>query len=212
MSRDSTASCFEFAYSDTVAENLPMSGGETMTFVGFAHRDNIATSRSRSARAFTTPEWDIDHESMQLVPTCTVRGCDRHDVDLITATYHPDGVDEHGLATNPGPEFGEWANTTPAATTAVHTHDITPTVGLEISGMTAANWIPGIRPRTPDARWTNAVWWSTARRLAGRPGARAAGPVAGLVDATPVHPAPQVAQRRPRHVGQHRDVAPRLGL
>ena len=75
---------------------------------------------------------------MQLVPTCTVRGCDRHDVDLITATYHPDGVDEHGLATNPGSEFGEWANTTSAATTAVHTHDITPTVGLEISGMTAA--------------------------------------------------------------------------
>ena len=78
-----------------------MSGGETMTFVGFAHRDNIATSRSRSARAFTTPEWDIDHESTQLVPTSTVRGCDGHDVDLITATYHPDGVDEHGFGHQP---------------------------------------------------------------------------------------------------------------
>ena len=28
------------------------------------------------------------------------RGCDRHDIDLITAAYHDDGVDEHGFATN----------------------------------------------------------------------------------------------------------------
>ena len=40
-SRDITASCFEFAYSDTAAQNLQMSGGETMTFVGFAHREYL---------------------------------------------------------------------------------------------------------------------------------------------------------------------------
>ena len=30
------------------------------------------------------------------------RGCDRHDVDLITAAYHSDGIDEHGNVTNLG--------------------------------------------------------------------------------------------------------------
>ena len=34
------------------------------------------------------------------------RGCDRHDVELVTGTYHDDGVDEHGAKLNPGPEYG----------------------------------------------------------------------------------------------------------
>lgn len=43
------------------------------------------------------------------------RGCDRHDVDLISAAYHADDVDEHGFVINPGPEYGNWANGTHAA-------------------------------------------------------------------------------------------------
>ena len=64
------------------------------------------------------------------------RGCDRHDVDLITAAYHPDGVDEHGWVTNVGVEYGDWANRTHAATSQVHTHNIT-TQSCEIEGDTA---------------------------------------------------------------------------
>jgi hypothetical protein len=64
------------------------------------------------------------------------RGCDRHDVDLITAAYHPDGVDEHGKITNMGVEYGNWANHTHAATSQVHTHNIT-THTCEIEGDTA---------------------------------------------------------------------------
>jgi ketosteroid isomerase-like protein len=64
------------------------------------------------------------------------RGCDRHDVDLITAAYHDDAVDEHGHATNIGPEYGAWANTSHAATSQVHTHNIT-TQSCEITGDTA---------------------------------------------------------------------------
>lgn len=64
------------------------------------------------------------------------RGCDRHDVDLITAAYHPDAVDEHGSATNVGPEYGEWANKVHAETSKVHTHNIT-THSCEIDGDTA---------------------------------------------------------------------------
>ncbi len=29
------------------------------------------------------------------------RGCDRHDVELLTSTYHDDGVDEHGRDDQP---------------------------------------------------------------------------------------------------------------
>lgn len=61
------------------------------------------------------------------------RGCDRHDVDLITAAYHRDGIDEHGKVTNLGAEYGDWANRTHAATSQVHTHNIT-THSCEIDG------------------------------------------------------------------------------
>jgi hypothetical protein len=61
------------------------------------------------------------------------RGCDRHDVDLITAAYHPDGMDEHGFAINPGQDYGAWANETHAETSTVHTHNIT-THSCEIDG------------------------------------------------------------------------------
>lgn len=61
------------------------------------------------------------------------RGCDRHDIDLITAAYHRDGVDEHGYAINAGPEYAAWANKTHAETSRVHTHNIT-THTCEIDG------------------------------------------------------------------------------
>jgi hypothetical protein len=64
------------------------------------------------------------------------RGCDRHDVDLITAAYHADGVDEHGFATNTGLQYGDWANKTHAETSLVHTHNLT-THSCEIDGDTA---------------------------------------------------------------------------
>ena len=53
------------------------------------------------------------------------RGHDRHDVDLLTSTYHVDGVDEHGSAINRGPAYAPWANAVHAATTQAHTHNIT---------------------------------------------------------------------------------------
>lgn len=61
------------------------------------------------------------------------RGCDRHDVDLIASAYWSDGVDEHGRAVNPGPEYAAWANRTHAATTEVQTHNVT-THTCEIDG------------------------------------------------------------------------------
>ncbi|UGQ11004.1 nuclear transport factor 2 family protein [Yinghuangia sp. ASG 101] len=64
------------------------------------------------------------------------RGHDRHDIDLLTATYHEDGIDEHGFAVNPGPEYASWANEIHSAAARLHTHNIT-THSCEIDGDTA---------------------------------------------------------------------------
>ncbi|MFF0225809.1 nuclear transport factor 2 family protein [Streptomyces sp. NPDC004629] len=64
------------------------------------------------------------------------RGHDRFDVDLLTATYHEDGVDEHGHAVNSGPEYARWANTVHSGAAELHTHNIT-THLCEIHGDTA---------------------------------------------------------------------------
>ena len=53
------------------------------------------------------------------------RGHDRHDVDLLTGAYHPDGIDEHGHAINRGPEYAKWANAIHSAGASLHTHNIT---------------------------------------------------------------------------------------
>jgi hypothetical protein len=64
------------------------------------------------------------------------RGCDRHDDDLIISAYHPDAVDEHGTRTISGADYAGWVNPAHAATSKVHTHNIT-THSCEIDGDTA---------------------------------------------------------------------------
>jgi ketosteroid isomerase-like protein len=61
------------------------------------------------------------------------RGCDRHDVELLTRTYHGDAVDEHGSTLNRGPEYAPWANAVHAATSQGHLHNVT-THTCEIDG------------------------------------------------------------------------------
>jgi len=64
------------------------------------------------------------------------RGCDRHDADLLTSTYHGDGVDEHGATVNAGPGYADWANGVHATTSANHLHNVT-TQLCEIDGEVA---------------------------------------------------------------------------
>ncbi len=61
------------------------------------------------------------------------RAHDRFDVDMLTSAYHEDGVDEHGYAINPGPEYAKWANAIHEAGSQLHTHNIT-THTCEIEG------------------------------------------------------------------------------
>lgn len=63
------------------------------------------------------------------------RGHDRHDVEIITAAYHADGVDEHGPHVNPAAKYAEWANAVHARS-LVNMHNIT-THTCEIEGDTA---------------------------------------------------------------------------
>jgi ketosteroid isomerase-like protein len=61
------------------------------------------------------------------------RGCDRHDVELLTSTYHDDAVDVHGATVNPGPAYAAWANDVHRASSSNHLHNIT-THTCEIDG------------------------------------------------------------------------------
>jgi hypothetical protein len=64
------------------------------------------------------------------------RGHDRHDVELLSGTYHEDGADEHGHVINTGLEYASWANRTHATSSASHLHNVT-THLCEIEGDTA---------------------------------------------------------------------------
>lgn len=78
----------------------------------------------------------LDRLAIQDCVAQHARGHDRHDVDLLTATYHDDGVDEHGHTVNRGPDYARWANATHAVSSASHLHNVT-THTCEIDGETA---------------------------------------------------------------------------
>jgi hypothetical protein len=61
------------------------------------------------------------------------RGHDRHDAEILTNSYHIDGIDEHGYAVNPGPAYADWANPQHASGSSAHQHHIT-THNCEIDG------------------------------------------------------------------------------
>jgi len=78
----------------------------------------------------------MDRSAIADVIARHARGCDRHDAELISATYHADGADEHGNVLNLGAEYGDWANRTHSATSQVHTHNVT-THNCDIDGDSA---------------------------------------------------------------------------
>ncbi|MBY8862355.1 nuclear transport factor 2 family protein [Nocardia sp. CA2R105] len=64
------------------------------------------------------------------------RGCDRHDVELLTSSYHADGWDVHGNAVRSGPDYADFMNPIHDGAGQAHTHNIT-THACEIDGDTA---------------------------------------------------------------------------
>jgi hypothetical protein len=61
------------------------------------------------------------------------RGVDRHDEDLMKSAYHPDALDEHGVATGDPRTFCDWAIGYHAENQNQHHHIITNTT-LDIDG------------------------------------------------------------------------------
>ena len=99
------------------------------------------------------------------------RGHDRFDVDLLTAAYHPDGIDEHGAASiNKGPEYAEWANAIHAGGSQLHLHNIT-THTCEIDGDTAhAESYMLVGQRNPDGKTVRFINGRYVDRLERRDG------------------------------------------
>lgn len=98
------------------------------------------------------------------------RGQDRHDVELLTATYHDDGVDEHGHTVNAGTEYAEWANATHAMSSAAHLHNVT-THTCEIDDDTAhAESYVMVVLLSPDERSTSIMNGRYVDRLEKRDG------------------------------------------
>ena len=89
-------------------------------------------------------EWALEEKVDYLLDRLAIQDCiarharghDRHDVQLLSATYHDDGVDEHGSTVNPGPAYAEWANSIHAMSSASHLHNVT-THSCEIDGDSA---------------------------------------------------------------------------
>jgi hypothetical protein len=93
-----------------------------------------------SAEEFQELQRKIDYlMDRQAILNCIAshaRGHDRHDAPLITATYHDDGLDEHGKAINTGPAYAEWINPVHAAGSQNHLHNVT-THTVDVDGNTA---------------------------------------------------------------------------
>ncbi len=98
------------------------------------------------------------------------RGCDRHDGDLISSTYHDDGIDEHGVTVKPGPEYAGWANSVHAATSQQHTHNVT-THTCDIDGDSAhCESYVLVALLSPDAKTTQVMGGRYIDRLERRDG------------------------------------------
>ena len=75
----------------------------------------------------------LDRRAIEDCVNLHARGHDRFDIELLTAAYHPDGIDEHGAAINEGPGYAEWANAVHAGGSNLCLHNIT-THTCEIDG------------------------------------------------------------------------------
>ena len=65
------------------------------------------------------------------------RGCDRHDPEILSGSYHGDGIDDHGQANIlPGQKYHEWANEVHSKGSIQNLHNVT-THLCEIEGDTA---------------------------------------------------------------------------
>ena len=79
----------------------------------------------------------LDRQDILDVISRNARGCDRQDVEMLSACYADESLDDHGLANQiPGKEFAEWANKAHTYGSIHSMHNVT-THLCEIDGDTA---------------------------------------------------------------------------
>ena len=88
------------------------------------------------ARLAADVQYLKDRQAIADVVNRHAHGHDRFDIEVMTSCYHEDGIDEHGFAVNPGPEYGAWANMVHERGSQANLHNIT-THTCEIDGDTA---------------------------------------------------------------------------
>ena len=132
---------------------------------------------------------------------------------LLTAAYHPDGVDEHGAAINAGPEYAAWANAVHGATSQAHTHNIT-THTCEIDGDVAhCESYVLVALLTPDASMATVMSGRYLDRLERRDGTwriavrRATVDLAFAADARLLQSRAFKSQRYPKGVRDEHDLS-----
>lgn len=87
---------------------------------------NLSAYESRLARLEQQLQEMNDRQEILACVVNNARGCDRHDSDLLTGTYHADGIDEHGAANVlPGLAYADWANTVHSKGSIHNLHHIT---------------------------------------------------------------------------------------
>jgi len=152
----------------------------------------------------------LDRQAIYDCIARTSRGNDRFDIDLITGSYHEDGVHELGSRKISGQEYGEHANHAHRAMCMANLHNVTMhsceidgdvahaesyVIGLfldndgETSRMLAGRYIDRLERR--DGEW----------RIALRPKAPAISRGAGT---GPIHPTSARCHRRPASAGRAR--------
>jgi hypothetical protein len=82
-------------------------------------------SEARIAKLEKQLQYLMDRTAILDCIARNARGCDRHDSEVLSSSYHPDAIDEHGAVVSPGPKYCEVANKTHAASSQQNMHNIT---------------------------------------------------------------------------------------
>ncbi len=85
----------------------------------------MSDDRAATEQLMTSVRYLMDRSQILDCISRHSRTQDRHEVEGLTSTYHPDGKDEHGKVVNEARNYAEWVNALHDATFKLHTHNIT---------------------------------------------------------------------------------------
>jgi hypothetical protein len=108
-----------------VLTDFGVSCAKIKTQLALTYGDRVMTPTERIDCLERKLQHLLDRQAIYDAVARHARGCDRHDAEVLTSAYHPDGIDEHGFAVNPGPGYAAWANAQHSAGSLQNMHHIT---------------------------------------------------------------------------------------